>query len=216
MPTPLIVPLSVKSIREIEQDGLEHDLPLMLEAGAAAASFLMDRFPPTAAVLSLVGPGNNGGDALVASSRLVESGYNVQVVMPILDAPLPTDAAAALHAWHDLEGTEGADLPKVAPDVVIDGLFGIGLNRRLESPWQDVIDTVNSWKIPVLSLDIPSGLHADTGELLGRPVQATWTLAFIAPTRALIEPISKGYAGRVEVQTLGLPYQEPREDEDFE
>ena len=216
MPNAMITPLSVATIRGIEREGLAHQLPLMQRAGAAAATFIMNRFPPTASVLSLVGPGNNGGDALVASTRLRECGYNVQVVMPANDLTLSAEAATALEQWRDTEGTEATYLPATKPDVVIDGLFGIGLNRPLEPPWQDLIDKINDWNVSVLALDIPSGLSADTGEALGRPIRATWTLAFISPTHALNDAISKGYAGKVEVEPLGLPYQAPENDEKTE
>ena len=69
---------------------------------------------------------------------------------------------------------------RVSCGLVIDGLFGIGLNRPLGADWQALVDTVNRWGAPVLALDVPSGVDADTGVALGRPIQARWTLSFIA------------------------------------
>ncbi len=90
------------------------------------------------------------------------------------------------------------------PDLVIDGLFGIGLSRPLGPDWQALVDTVNGWGCPILALDIPSGLEAQTGEALGRPIRATWTIAFIAPAQALLTPQGRAVAGECVCDRLGL------------
>ena len=84
-------------------------------------------------------------------------------------------------------------------------MFGIGLNRTLDADWQALVDTVNSWNVPVLSLDVPSGIDADTGAALGRPIQANWTLSFIAATAGLSRPgPGQIAAGERHVDTLGV------------
>ena len=107
-----------------------------------------------------------------------------------------------------LPGFSREGLPDFArealPDLVIDGLFGIGLSRPLGEPWQTIVDTVNGLGCPILALDIPSGLDAQTGDALGRPIQATWTIAFIAPAQGLETPHGRALAGECVCDRLGL------------
>ena len=197
------ISLPLARIREIEQAGLHAGLPLMQLAGTAIAKFVLSVIQPKVNILVLAGPGNNGGDALVAATALRQAGQLVDVWMPVT-TNLPEDAEHALQVWFKQGGRVIEQLPSQKPALVLDGLFGIGLNRPLGSPWQETIDVVNQWSVPVLSVDIPSGLEADTGKHLGRPIQATWTLSFIAPTQALFSESGKALAGEILVEQLGL------------
>lgn len=176
---------SVAQLRRIERRAAQEGLDLMARAGRAAADFLAARLPAGGNVLVLAGPGNNGGDALVAATWLQRQGRAVEVVLPGDPARLPPDARLAYAIWREAGGRERSDLPAAAPAMVVDGLFGIGLNRPLEADWQAMIDTVNAWRAPVLALDVPSGLSAATGQPLGRALQARWTLSFIGTPPAL-------------------------------
>ncbi|KOF53093.1 NAD(P)H-hydrate epimerase, partial [Achromobacter sp. DMS1] len=111
-----------------------------------------------------------------------------------------------LAGWREEGGAESAVLEAgPAPDVVLDGLFGIGLNRPLGADWQAVIDELNGWSVPVLALDVPSGVDADTGAALGRPVRARWTLSFIGQARGLQGPgPAREAAGELHLDTLGV------------
>jgi hydroxyethylthiazole kinase-like uncharacterized protein yjeF len=195
---------SVADIRQREAAGLAQGLPLMQRAGQAIADFVCERLDPPAHIVALVGPGNNGGDALVAAHLLHNRGYRVCAVMPRSTANLPEDAKQAIAQWlasgHRIE----RDLPVGAFDAVLDGFFGIGLGRPLEQPWQSMIDAINHHHAPVLAIDIPSGLDADSGQPLGRPVKARWTLALIAPTHALSTQTAQPFVGECHVATLGL------------
>jgi len=197
---------SVADIRSAERRALAQGRSLMPLAGAAAAAFIQARFPPGASVLALAGPGNNGGDALTAATLLRRAGYRVRVAMPGGADRLPADAARALAGWREEGGAESAVLEAgPAPDVVLDGLFGIGLNRPLGADWQAVIDELNGWSVPVLALDVPSGVDADTGVALGRPVRARWTLSFIGQARGLQGPgPAREAAGELHLDTLGV------------
>jgi len=197
---------SVADIRSAERRALAQGRSLMPLAGAAAAAFIQTRFPPGASVLALAGPGNNGGDALTAATLLRRAGYRVRVAMPGGADRLPADAARALAGWREEGGAESAVLEAgPAPDVVLDGLFGIGLNRPLGADWQAVIDELNGWSVPVLALDVPSGVDADTGAALGRPVRARWTLSFIGQARGLQGPgPAREAAGELHLDTLGV------------
>ena len=135
----------------------------MERAGAAAAELAArlasDRQKD---VLVLAGPGNNGGDAKIAAARLQEQFFRVTLV----DQPqLPADKA-----WG----------------LVIDGLFGIGLARDLEGDYARLVDYANRQDCPVLALDIPSGLHSDTGRVMGRAVRASHTITFIGLKSGLL------------------------------
>jgi len=195
----------VASIRQAEQQALAEGRALMPLAGRAAADFIAARLKPPASVLVLAGPGNNGGDALVAATHLRAAGYRVQVVMPRGPLRLPPDAARAHAGWRAQGGAESAGLPAgPRPDAVIDGLFGIGLNRPLDDDWQALVDAVNAWSLPVLALDVPSGVDADSGRVLGRALRARWTLSFIAAARGLDVPPACDVAGERHVDTLGV------------
>ena len=196
---------SVAQIRHAEQRALAAGAVLMPKAGAAAAAFAAQRVAPGARILALAGPGNNGGDALEAAARLLALGMHVTVVLPIDPAALPPDARRAWDLWLAAGGTTLTSLPACPSDLLIDGLFGIGLNRPLDAFWQGLVNTVNAWKVPVLALDVPSGIDADTGQALGRPVQATWTLSFIGTARGLVIPgPGSRAAGELHLDTLGV------------
>ena len=200
--------LTLEQIRCIERGALAEGLPLMQRAGAAAAAFAQRHLAPGARILVLAGPGNNGGDALVTARLLRARGYAVEVVLPSDPGKFPRDAAEAYAQWREAGGFEHRTLADITdlgvPDLVVDGLFGIGLGRPLGPDWQALVDAVNGWGCPILALDIPSGLEAQTGEALGRPIRATWTIAFIAPARALLTPQGRAVAGECVCDRLGL------------
>jgi hydroxyethylthiazole kinase-like uncharacterized protein yjeF len=209
-PSPLsslspLPPLSVSAIREHEAKGLALGLPLMQRAGRAAATFIEQYLARGSSVTLLIGPGNNGGDALVMGQLLQAEGFEIVGVMPHQALHSPEDAQHALAQWKAAGLSLQTVLPEVKPDGVVDGFFGIGLTKPLTDPWQSIIDTVNRWKLPTLALDIPSGIEADTGQCLGRPVQATWTLCFIAPTLASAHPLAHPLFGEIHVESLDIP-----------
>lgn len=207
---------SVAQIRLAEQRALATGRALMPLAGAAAAAFVAARFPSSTSIVALAGPGNNGGDALEAATRLLAQGFDVQVALPSGSDRLPPDAARAFAGWQAAGGSTHSELPgryvpgapahdSAAPGLVIDGLFGIGLNRPLDAAWQSLVDAVNDWQVPVLALDVPSGIDADTGLALGRPIRARWTLSFIAPCHGVSRPgPGRDAAGECHLDTLGV------------
>lgn len=196
--------LSIAALRDKEAQGLARGLPLMQRAGQAAAQWAAHICAPPAQVLALVGPGNNGGDALVAARLLLSMGLHVTVVMPLVAKQSPADAQQALADWQALGQMTFASLPQQKPALVIDGLFGIGLSRPLAEPFQRLIDTVNAWQTNVLALDLASGVDAETGAAWGRPINATQTLAFISPCHAFQAPCAKPFLGQCRVASLEL------------
>ncbi len=203
-PAETVTALPIASIRQLEMRGFDAAVPMMQRAGTSAARFLNQRLASPSHVVALVGPGNNGGDALVAATELHKLGHRLTVVMPQAAPNASTDAKQALMHWLMTGQSIVKALPAQKPDAVIDGLFGIGLSRALESPWIELIEAVNAWHAPLLALDIPSGIDADTGKQLGQPIQATWTLSFIAPSLATTIKSSNHFCGECWAEDLDL------------
>ena len=139
-------------------------------------------------ILFLVGKGHNGDDARAAAKQL--QGRRAEVLEMFLPAT-------------DLLPLESALSEK--PALIVDGLFGIGLNRPLSEAWQKIISTINTSKIPVMAIDVPSGLNADTGETFGAAIAATITFTIGAPKTGLLAPTAWPFVGRLEVaEDVGL------------
>jgi hydroxyethylthiazole kinase-like uncharacterized protein yjeF len=198
----------ISEIRQIEQSELARSPrpDLMARAGLATAelarSLLREK---DKRVLLLAGPGNNGGDALVAARHLRQWWIDVAVVFAGDEARLPHDAKAAFNAWRESGGSTLAAVPEhFRPDLIVDGLFGIGLQRPLEGRYAELVDWINASDRRVLAIDIPSGLHADTGAVLGHAVRAQYTLTFIGLKPGLLTLDGPDHAGEVHVDGLGL------------
>ena len=133
-------------------------------------------------ILFLVGKGHNGDDARAAAKQLEGRRAEVlEMFLPDTDL-LPLESAL-----------------KEKPALIVDGLFGIGLNRPLSEAWRQIIAAINASKIPVLAIDVPSGLNADTGEHFGACVEASVTLTVGAPKTGLLAPAAWPFVGRLEV-----------------
>ncbi|WP_394781529.1 NAD(P)H-hydrate dehydratase [Undibacterium sp.] len=193
---------------------------LMRRAGVAAAAFarsLLHR--PPASVLVLAGPGDNGGDALETAHLLADDGYAVSVMLCADVEKFSQDAKKcyrrALSSNVQFFGTDY--LGQTRPEqwsLAIDGLFGIGLSRPVSGALYNVVQQLNSlsalYRFPVLSLDVPSGLNADTGQVVGQQgiaVSATHTLTFIGNKPGLHTGSGRDYAGQVEVADLAIDRQ---------
>jgi hydroxyethylthiazole kinase-like uncharacterized protein yjeF len=198
---------TVAAIRRLEAAAFAQTPPpdLMERAGLAAAAWARRLLGDRRRLLVLAGPGNNGGDALVAARHLRAAGLEVAAVFCGRADALPADAAAALAAWRAVGGAPQADLPeRLDHDLVIDGLFGIGLSRQIDGVPAVWIRRVNASGRPVLALDIPSGLHADTGRILGECIRADHTLSFIALKPGLLTRAGPDMCGTIQVESLGL------------
>ena len=230
--------LDLATIRRLEGRWLDETEPgeLMAYAGAAVARVAMamwKNLPAHAPVILLVGPGNNGGDALVAGRILRRAGLAVWAAgMPGLDTTPPEaeDARAAWEAWRadgqtihgfeqvadwlwpdgnapddDPEGDD-SDVPPAEPALIIDGLFGIGLARPLAGCVAGLVRRVNRARVPVLAIDVPSGLDADSGAPVGGAdasiMQASQTVTMIADKPGLHTGAGLRHAGRVWVAPL--------------
>lgn len=195
-------------IRAIEQAATKAPgAPKLMErAGIAAAelarSILSERGKD---ILVLAGPGNNGGDAFEAATHLKRWFYRVAVVFTGERGKLPPDAAAALAKFEAAGGTPEREAPpRRRWDLVVDGLFGIGLERALAGRHAEMVEFVNGLAAPVLALDIPSGINADTGAVIGAAVRAAHTITFIALKPGLLTADGPDHCGRLTVDSLGV------------
>jgi len=189
-------------------------LPLMERAGAAAFEAAIRMIGPSRArVIVLCGPGNNGGDGFVLARLLAALGHEMHVGFAGDAARLPADARAAFEAWRQSGGTVSSALPSGdRPALAVDALFGIGLARPIGAPYAEWVAWLNGARCPVLSIDIPSGLDADSGQRLGECVRAARTITFIALKPGLLTLDGPDQCGEIELDALGidLPEAAPR------
>jgi NAD(P)H-hydrate epimerase len=182
MPLPVI---SVAQMREWEQSTWasgQTEAEVIRRVGRALASHALARTRPGELILVVAGSGHNGDDARAASGHL--SDRRVETVSV-------TDPDAALPVLDQWLATH--------PALVVDGLLGIGLNRPLEGAWLEIVRRINQSGCPVLAVDVPSGLNAETGEPLPEAIQATVTLTVGAPKAGLLRPAAWPFVGRLEV-----------------
>lgn len=179
---------------------------LMERAAAAALVCLRVHWPQAQRLLVCCGPGNNGGDGFLLAWLAREAGMHAEVIAlgeshgedAVRARQAFVQAGGQVHAWH---GT----MPFVDADVCVDALFGTGLTRPLASDAAALVQQLRASGQPVLALDVPSGVNADTGDVPGEAVHADVTVTFIAAKRGLYTGQAPAYTGRVELDSLGLP-----------
>jgi NAD(P)H-hydrate epimerase len=206
-PLPLYHP---QQVREIDARAIEA-LPvsafeLMERAGVAAWALLHKRWPKAKRIAVACGPGNNGGDGYVLARLAKIAGCKVQVVIPHGAAPRTPEARQAAALWREAGGRStlfDGLLPEA--DVWVDALFGIGLRRAPEGMSLAMIERINASRLPVLALDVPSGLDADRGTAFGMSLRARLTLSFVAAKRGLYTGQARDFDGEVLLDSLGVP-----------
>lgn len=179
--------------------------PLMERAGSAAGERARALAGEGRGILVLAGPGNNGGDAFEAAAHLKRLFYRVDVVFLGDPANLSSDAQAALAKWNAEDGRLLKSIPPdTRYDLVIDGLFGIGLGRPVSGRYGDLIGLANDLPGRKLALDIPSGIDADSGAVMGTAFRATHTITFIARKPGLFTLDGPDHCGEIFVAPIGL------------
>ncbi|MDX9880365.1 MAG: NAD(P)H-hydrate epimerase [Sedimentisphaerales bacterium] len=202
----------------IEEIGLP-GIALMENAGRSCAEFIMDRLGHrrTSRVCVFCGAGNNGGDGYVVARHLRNAGYSVRVVLcgdrakVRGDAKVNLDVLCALgETIEELDPgrTDAADLVATlakGADLIVDALFGTGLQGPLREDYRRLIDAINALNVPILAVDIPSGLDCDTGLPLGTAIRAEWTVTFVALKKGfLASTTARDYTGEVRVASIGV------------
>jgi NAD(P)H-hydrate epimerase len=185
MPVPVITIAQMREWEKATWASGQTEAEVIRQVGKKIAQAAMTMTRPGDAILILAGKGHNGDDARAARGHL--SGRRFEVFAPEQDLP---KLEAAL---------------RTRPALIIDGLFGIGLDRPLDDGWQRFLTSVNESKIPVLAVDVPSGLNADSGQPQGAAIQAAVTLTIGGPKIGMLEPGARPLVGRLEVaDAVGL------------
>ena len=209
--------VTAAQIREIDREAIqEHGIPgttLMLKAAEFLAKAAMEHIPPDGCAAIFCGTGNNGGDGIGAAAYLISKGVNTRVflVANIYDE-LTADAEEMKKRLTSAGGSlehfsPSADLVDYVSEcsVIIDAIYGIGLNAELHDEALSAVSVIHSSNAFIISADIPSGVQADTGAILGDAVQADLTITFtLAKPGHFVEP-GCIYTGELRVCDIGIP-----------
>jgi hydroxyethylthiazole kinase-like uncharacterized protein yjeF len=175
---------------------------LMLSAGQAVAEAAME-LVEEGSILVVAGPGNNGGDGFVAAAELAARGREVSVILLCERDSLQGDAASAAKGWkHPVLPFNPQAIGR--PALIIDALFGAGLNRPVTGEPHDVIEAINANGAPVLAVDLPSGINGTSGAVMGVAVRATETVTFFRRKPAHLLLPGRIHCGRVRVADIGI------------
>jgi ADP-dependent NAD(P)H-hydrate dehydratase / NAD(P)H-hydrate epimerase len=178
---------------------------LMENAGKAIVDLITQEHKPCS-LLVVCGTGNNGGDGFVAARMLKDKGWQVTLASVGDVEEIKGDAKIARNKWNMAGGatrTFSKDLLKES-NLVVDALFGTGLTRDAEGAYKDAITAINESKLPVISIDMPSGIHADSGAIMGTAIRANHTVTFVRPKPGHVLLPGKAYTGELHVYDIGI------------
>ena len=212
---------TAEEMQELDRKAIEtYRIPgivLMENAGRGAAELILNTFPDLhkKKVAIIAGKGNNGGDGLVIARYLLNKGISVRVYLLADPKGLRGDAETNFNIFHRMKGEvisvpSSKDYIKVKRDlerfdILVDGIFGTGLDAEVRGYYREVIDHLNMLQKPMVAIDIPSGLDADTGKPLGTAVHASLTITFGLPKIGHLIPPGLDYVGEVKVIDIGIP-----------
>jgi NAD(P)H-hydrate epimerase len=201
---------TAEQTRELDRIVIEqHNIStakLMARAGTAALASIKNHWPQAERLLIVCGTGNNGGDGYELARQALDKGYRV-VVYQVGHDPMGNETSAAKEAFL-ATGNEVHTFEEKLPatDVIVDALLGTGVNREVEGIYKLAIDEINkSHRTPILSLDIPSGLHPNKGVPMPVAVQATVCLSFMGLNKGLFNGDGPNYTGTVCFDSLQIP-----------
>ncbi|ADJ29532.1 bifunctional ADP-dependent NAD(P)H-hydrate dehydratase/NAD(P)H-hydrate epimerase [Nitrosococcus watsonii] len=209
-----ILPLNLYTaaqVRELDRRTIEEfGIPgatLMERAGKASLEQLRTHWPQAQRLVIVCGVGNNGGDGYVLARLARKAEMYVSIYQLGDDSKLGPDAQAARQMLLD----SGMEILPFQPqalrsaDVVIDAIFGTGLSRGVTGQWAEAIEAINACGQPVFAMDIPSGLHADTGNILGVAIQAHVTATFGGLKQGMFTYLGPDYCGEITFDSLSIP-----------
>jgi len=177
-------------------------IALMENAGRAVADAVAARHPPGLRVAVVAGPGNNGGDGFVAARILAERGYRVRILLVGNRDRLKGDAALAAQRWQG-PTTAAAPAALMPADVVIDAVFGAGLDRPAEGVARAMIEAMNAAPC-VYAVDLPSGINGTTGAVMGLAVNAAQTVTFFRRKVGHVLLPGRLHCGTVRIADIGI------------
>lgn len=178
---------------------------LMENAGKAVIDAITQKYSPCP-VLIVCGTGNNGGDGFVTGRLLKERGWQVTISVVGDAGSINGDAKHAKDKWNMTGSPARTFSPALLKEskLVVDALFGTGLERNAEGPAKEAITTINESGLPVVSIDIPSGIHATTGAIMGVAVKAAHTVSFVRPKPGHVLLPGKAHTGELHVYNIGI------------
>lgn len=199
-----------EQVRELDRIAIEDQgiagRTLMERAGAAAFALIRERWPEADKVCVLCGVGNNAGDGYVVARLAMEEGLDVQVLQLGEFERLQGDARTNYEAFEGLGGAMRLfdGIPR-GTELIVDAVFGTGLERPVEGEWREALEAAAAHPAPVIAIDMPSGLHADSGRVLGFGLKAECTISFIGLKQGLFTGEGPEYAGEVFFNALEVP-----------
>jgi len=198
----LLTPAAMERVdRTAMGDGVAGHV-LMENAGRAVYRAVLERFTPRP-VAVLCGPGNNGGDGWVVARRLAEAGWPVRVLSMVPRERLKGDAARAASLWQG--GVEPLEPQRLAGAALfVDALFGAGLSRDLEGPVRACVEALNATGLPVVAVDIPSGVDGTDGRIRGAAVRACLTVTFACAKPGHLLLPGRTFTGELLVADIGI------------
>ncbi|MFH1799917.1 MAG: NAD(P)H-hydrate epimerase [Candidatus Omnitrophota bacterium] len=209
--------ISTAEILKMDESAIQdYSMPgllLMENAGRSVSEIIFKEYKPCK-VLIFVGKGNNGGDGLVVARHLANHGYSVQVALFEDPASLKDDPLLNFSIinkmnipWTLIEAISEEEICAYCKksELVVDAIFGVGIHSSVGGIFEKAIRAINGSQRPVVSIDIPSGLDADTGQVHGVAVKATKTATLSLPKHGLFEGEGPGHAGKIEVADIGIP-----------
>jgi hydroxyethylthiazole kinase-like uncharacterized protein yjeF len=210
-PTDAATPLyDIAALRRIEARAIErlggNDFALMHRAGAAAWRYLLQHWPQAQRIVVACGPGNNGGDGYVLARHALEAGRDVRVLHSRDHGPRGVLARRAFAAFVEAGGSAAmvdAELPDC--DLVVDAIFGIGFEGRADDATTALFAAIVASGAPVLSLDVPSGVDASSGDVAGAALHASRTLQFLGHHAGLATGAALDHVGALDMAPLDLP-----------
>jgi NAD(P)H-hydrate epimerase len=213
--------VTADQMQELDRKAIEtYRIPgivLMENAGKGATEIILNSFPDIQGknVAIIAGKGNNGGDGFVIARHLMNRGIAVKVFLLTDSKSLRGDAETNFFIFHRMKG-EIISIPSIKDyqkvkrdlekaDILIDAIFGTGLDAEVRGYYREVIDHLNTLRRPIVAIDVPSGLDADTGKPLGAAIRATLTVTFGLPKVGLLISPGIDYVGKLEVVDIGIP-----------
>jgi len=226
----MMPPVSAETLRELDRmaaaSGISM-LSLMENAGEAVAEKTVEllRDPEKERVAIFCGKGNNGGDGFVAARKLAERGCDVRAYLVGKQDDVKNEAGANLKSFIkeqsgieeiisevDIEQLKG----RLDCSLVIDAILGTGFSGSISGPLKKLIELLNSAGIPILAVDVPSGLNATTGEVKGVAIRAKGTISFALPKKGFYEGEGPEHVGRLQVKNIGFPEELLKKAVEFE
>ncbi|HIG66000.1 MAG TPA: NAD(P)H-hydrate dehydratase [Methyloprofundus sp.] len=208
LPTSLYSAQQARDIDRIAQDSLSiTGFELMTKAASAGFKAIQEHYPAANRLAFFCGAGNNAGDGYLIAAMAIAAGYRVQLVSLVATQKIQGDSALAKQVLLDAGGIILQDLETLdnATDLVVDALLGTGLDRNVSGKFAEAISYINTMVAPVLAIDIPSGLNADTGNIMGCAVVADFTISFIVLKKGLFTGLAADYCGTVIFSDLEVP-----------